>query len=101
MYGNKIMFAGGNFHRIVVPLIQKIGNQKNDAALFDRAGKIPESFSNIRFAMTRLKIKQLTYDTEDMRAPFFRRDKQLDDVAEKNYADLIVVFNRRKRQHRA
>src|SRR6185312_7991930 len=81
--------------------IQKIAQQKHDSLIPRAAVEKTDRLAQIRPLPFWLDAQQLPDDIQHMFPSFLWRDIPFDLTAEKDNADLIVVIDRRKRQHRA
>src|SRR4029453_12147454 len=71
----------------------KIRDKKDHCAACNNLIQIIECQRRFRTASLRLKKQNLTNKTQGMRPTFFRRNKKLNAICEKNEANLVVVPN--------
>ncbi len=78
----------------------KVRQQKGRAPLLDRVAEKPQRHGHVRFAALRFKLQQIADDAQNMLLALPRRDEFLHRVRKEDGADLVVVVQRRKTDHR-
>ena len=81
-----------------VSFVDEVRNQERRATLLDRIGQVFQYLANIRLAVFRLEIDQLTNHIQDVLLSLLRRNEFLHFVGKENHADLIIILDRRKGQ---